>query len=298
MEINMLLPSIIAAAICLILIESHREQSSFVMRHYTIVSDKLKAGSESYCFVLLADLHGHIFGKDNASLAEAVLKSSPDAVLVAGDMITAGNTHGFEAAEHLLSSIALHCPVYYGLGNHEMKMEQEEADGREAYFDYRKRLEDKNIRILSNKSDTFQIRGQSFTVSGLTIPGDAYSRVGARKASADFIREMLGEPAADGYQILIAHNPAGSRSFSEWGADLTVSGHYHGGIVRFFGKYGLITPQFQFFSDKTAGCFANGKGHLVISSGLGTHFIPIRLGNPAEAVFIHLRPEKENEKAG
>lgn len=288
---------IIAAAVCLILIESHREQSSFVMRHYTIESDKLKSDSEHYCFVLLADLHGHDYDADNQKLTDAVLKASPDIVLAAGDMITAKSPQGFLAAEHLLSSIAAKCPVYYGLGNHEMKMEQDDTDGREAYFEYRNRLEAEHVRILSNKSDVLAVRGQSFTISGLTIPGDYYNRLRAPRTNADFIREMLGEPDEDGYQILIAHNPAGEKSFSEWGADLTVSGHYHGGIVRFFGKYGLITPQFRFFSKKTAGCFLNGCGHLVISSGLGTHFIPIRLGNPAEAVVIHLSRKKQNEEA-
>jgi hypothetical protein len=47
-----------------------------------------------------------------------------------------------------------------------------------------------------------------------------------------YMTDMLGKASAFQYQILIAHNPEYFEKYAEWGADLTVSGHMHGGLMR------------------------------------------------------------------
>ena len=52
-----------------------------------------------------------------------------------------------------------------------------------------------------------------------------------------------------------------------------------------------MTPQFHFFEKSCGGCLrAEGKD-VVVSRGLGTHSINIRLNNQAELVAIKLRPQ-------
>ena len=70
------------------------------------------------------------------------------------------------------------------------------------------------------------------------------------------------------------------------GADLTLAGHLHGGIVRlpYFG--GVITPQLRFFPKYDRGLFKRRGKQMVVSAGLGSHSIPIRINNPPELVVL------------
>ena len=45
-------------------------------------------------------------------------------------------------------------------------------------------------------------------------------------------------------QVLLAHNPKYGKTYYEWGADMILSGHYHGGVVRFSEHHGLSSPQY------------------------------------------------------
>jgi len=68
---------------------------------------------------------------------------------------------------------------------------------------------------------------------------------------------------------------------------LTLSGHTHGGQIRL----PLVWP--AFVPSKYGARFAYGHvieegRHLIVSGGLGTSFIPARLGVPPEIVHIQL----------
>ena len=45
------------------------------------------------------------------------------------------------------------------------------------------------------------------------------------------MKEKIGKKGKD-YSILMAHNPAYMDAYKKWGADLILSGHLHGGLVR------------------------------------------------------------------
>ena len=44
------------------------------------------------------------------------------------------------------------------------------------------------------------------------------------------MEELIGKPEDTGMQILLAHNPKYGKPYFEWGADLIMSGHYHGAL--------------------------------------------------------------------
>ena len=106
------------------------------------------------------------------------------------------------------------------------------------------------------------------------------------------ITEALGVcEESDAFQILLAHNPVYFKQYAAWGADLTLSGHLHGGIIRLPLIGGVITPQAKLFPRYHAGKYQIGKKTLIVSRGLGTHTIPIRFNNKPELSVIHLMPE-------
>ena len=98
--------------------------------------------------------------------------------------------------------------------------------------------------------------------------------------------------AADSsYQILLAHNPAYVEAYRKWGADLILSGHLHGGIVRIPGIGGVIAPDLTLFPKYSGDIYRKEDATVVVSKGLGAHSVPIRLLNPAEMVVLVLNED-------
>ncbi len=76
------------------------------------------------------------------------------------------------------------------------------------------------------------------------------------------------------------------KAYLSWGADLVLSGHLHGGIVRIPGFRGVISPGFELFPKYSGGCCREGSQTAVVSRGLGSHTIPVRLFNEAELIVL------------
>ena len=89
------------------------------------------------------------------------------------------------------------------------------------------------------------------------------------------------------YSILMAHNPAYMDAYKKWGADLILSGHLHGGLVRCPGIGAVETPQ-GFFSEIFREMRREGEQTIVVSRGLGSHTINIRLFNMPEVIAIEV----------
>ena len=82
-----------------------------------------------------------------------------------------------------------------------------------------------------------------------------------------------------------------AKEYADWGADLTLCGHNHGGLIRIPGVGSLISPQFQWFPKYDAGSFEFDGKKVIVSRGLGTHTFHIRIFNRAELVFVVIKPQ-------
>ena len=74
----------------------------------------------------------------------------------------------------------------------------------------------------------------------------------------------------------------------KWGADLTLSGHLHGGLVRIPGLGGVISPQIKLFPKYSGELTSEGEQAVVVSKGLGMHTICFRFCNPAEMIVLQI----------
>ena len=90
---------------------------------------------------------------------------------------------------------------------------------------------------------------------------------------------------------MLAHNPAYFEAYASWGADLTLSGHVHGGIMRLPWLGGVLSTSLTLFPKYDGGEFRLGEKRMIVSRGLGSHTIPIRIFNPAELVAVELAPK-------
>ena len=275
--------------IIVMLIDGNR----FVIREYTIESEKIKDGID---LAVMADLHNKQYGAENTKLLESLNQVNPHVVMVAGDMLTAKPGKGYERAASFMEKVAKKFPVYYGLGNHEYRMKIYPENYGTEFLEYMDRLEKAGVHLLDNESTLIQVkRKQRMTnirVSGLSIERFYYKRFRKIYMSREYVDGLIGRVDTDTYQILLAHNPEYFDTYAEWGADLTLSGHVHGGVMRLPLFGGVISPKLVLFPKYDGGHFIRSGSHMVLSRGLGMHTIPIRIFNPAELVVIHLKPKR------
>lgn len=264
--------------------------SGFQIKTYQIKTNKLKAGTCT-TFALLADLHNKEYGPGNECLLQAVKEAAPDAVLIAGDMLIGHSKLSFAPARDLVLSLQQVAPVYYGNGNHESRMRTQKEVYGNRYEEYMEPLRKAGVRELVNDSQRLLVPGGSIWIHGFEMDQHYYQKLRQVSFRDADLTEALGTPQKDAYHILLAHNPVYFEHYAAWGADLTVSGHLHGGIIRLPLIGGVITPQARLFPKYDRGLFWKDSHAMIVSPGLGTHTVNIRILNPAQLIFIQLEGE-------
>ena len=265
--------------------ELARELRCFHVTRYRIISQKLSNLKKPKKIIFLSDLHNYCYGKENEPLFRAVVREKPDLILVGGDMLLRKDHSSYEHTVKFLSRLPAVCPVYYANGNHEQKMKERPRKYKRSFWDYKRQLEKAGIRFLENESVTLLWDENRIRITGLEIPLLGYERWTRNRISKADIEARIGE-AGEAYEILMAHHPAHIPAYHDWGADLILSGHYHGGVMRIPFIGGVVAPDFTLFPNYSGGCYEIGDGTAVVSKGLGVHSVPIRLFNPAEIVVM------------
>lgn len=261
----------------------------FVVVRHTFSSHKIK---KSVRMVMLSDLHNYKYGKDNAQLLTAIEKEKPDMIVIAGDMITAKKKEKFDSTLALLRKLKERYPVYYAYGNHEQKI----SIYPERYGDmgerFEKGLSETGIEPLRNGHCALQ--DANITIYGLEIGHEYFRRSAIKQMPEEYLEERLGKAGKSAFCVLLAHNPDYFPEYAKWGADLVLSGHIHGGIIRVPFLGGFISPALRFFPKYDGGLFQEGNADMVLGRGIGTHSPNVRLFNPGELLVIDLVLPKES----
>ncbi len=261
---------------------------NFQVKTYRILSKKVKKGRRIR-LAFLSDLHGACYGRENIRLAQAVEEAGPDLVLVGGDMMVGEPSPRLKAAQDLLESLVKKFPVYYAFGNHEGRlMENPEKYGK-SFSAFCERLKGRGVRFLRNqKIQTDVDAGVPVALWGWDGQRRFYRKFRRVVMEDGYLERTLGRPKPEAYNILLAHNPQFARSYFSWGADLTLAGHYHGGVCRFSENRGLVAPNFRLFPPYCCGLFSQGEQFMAVSPGLGEHTIRLRVHNPRELFAIEI----------
>lgn len=257
----------------------------FVTVRYQIRSSKIKKACR---FVMLSDLHNKQFGNSNDKLFRAICNINPDGVLIAGDMITAKTGQDMKATIGFIKRLAARYPIYYGQGNHEYRMELYPETYGEMLKEFSDGLKECNIELMKNSHDTLGEYG--IAIHGLSIDRKFYKRFKTLPMDRDYINDLIGEPIDGDFNILLAHNPDYYPEYDNWGADLVLAGHVHGGLMRLPILGGVVSPAIRLFPKYDGGLFEGRNGKMILSRGLGTHTLPIRIFNPGELIVVELEP--------
>ena len=263
----------------------HFELKKFRITSSEYQTDKI---TQSVNFAVVADLHAHVYGRDNDILIQKIKEQKPDMILVPGDMIVSRYPETYETAYQALKKLTEIAPVYFSNGNHESRVSKVPVMQTEAFLAYENRVRKSGVHILNNASEEVILHGGKFCISGLEIPLECYGKGSYEPLPEHFIRDVLGDAKQDSVQILMAHNPMFAKEYAEWGADVSVCGHTHGGLVRIPGIGSVISPQFELFPKYDAGEFNFGDRKVYVSKGLGTHNFHIRVFDRAEVLMIRI----------
>lgn len=278
---------IVAVFIVYCLIEMIRELRDFRVTKYRICSQKLNGIKREKKIIFLSDLHNRMYGEENELPAESIRNQHPDLILIGGDMLVRKDGNSYDKTVHFLAKLPGICPVYCANGNHEQKLKELPDKYEQSYEEYKKALTASGIHMLENASETVKLDEVPVKLSGLEIPLGAYARFGKKELSLKEITDRIGEHGDD-YQILLAHHPGYMKEYLAYGADLILGGHYHGCVVQLPWIGGVISTNFTLFPKYSGGIYQEGEQTAVVSRGLGTHSVPLRLWNWPELIVLEL----------
>ncbi|NCC79895.1 MAG: metallophosphoesterase [Clostridia bacterium] len=262
---------------------------TFAVRNIEVSSKDLPKGFHGYRILHISDLHNSRYGKGNSRLIGEILKQNPDVIFYTGDMISRQSLVEGNFRK-LIEGLAGKVPSYYVDGNHE-----DELQGRdkEAFIEL---LARSGIRHIENEKLHLERKGDRITLYGLRLPRrylrNTYDAEGKETLRKDCLNKLLGTPEK-GFSILLAHNPLYFPVYAEYGADLTFSGHVHGGLVRLPFLGGILSPDRTLFPRYTRSVYEKEKRRIIVSPGIGG--IRLRVFNqPTLYVVTLVRKEPED----
>ena len=239
----------------------------------TIPVPSAPEGFAGYRIAVVSDLHGKEFGEGNQRLLDYVRDLDPDCIAVVGDLLhEAAQLDMVPAVARGLAAIA---PTYYVTGNHEW------AAG--VVPELEEMLETYGVTVLSNEYVMLEQGGDRIALLGAE-DANGYAD---QPTVAQLLDQVRAEQGAV-YTILLSHRNNHYAQYAEARADLTLSGHAHGGLIRLPGTDGLIGPKRELWPAYTAGLYDLDYGQMAVSRGLGNQFPCFRLFNRPDVPLIVL----------
>lgn len=253
------------------------DNTRIVTEEFVYADAALPESFDGFRIMQLSDLHGQLFGEDGARLLRAVQEAQPDLIALTGDFV---DEHTVTAAlEPFVRGLTALAPTYYVTGNHEWGAHK--AKEVLAYF------AEWGVDCLENEYVLLTRGGESIALAGVHDP-NGYADQKTPEALASEVA------AADvPYWLLLAHRSSlFPTDYAPLGANLTLSGHAHGGIWRLPLTDGVFGTNGELFPTLTDGFYEHGGATVFVSRGLGNspRFLP-RVGNPPQAAVITLKKE-------
>lgn len=257
--------------------------TEFEVNEYTFCDRRI---SRDLTFAVIADLHNCEYGPGSCRLLAALEQMQPDFIIIAGDLIEAAPNADSGSAMRLLKKISERWKVYYGVGNHERKLFIR-SDLKKQRDVLVRGLQNAGVKLIHNNS--YEVPGSNVLITGLDIPHGYYRRIIHKSINARGLEGLLGKKQASCYNVLIAHDPSHFGAYVGYGADLVLAGHVHGGIIRLPGIGGLLSPSYTLLPKYDAGVYRSGATSMLVSRGIGSHTINIRINNRPELLKVNLR---------
>ena len=273
-RIPLLLPLLFVTALCALLLV--RSNYSLQVEPFTYTSPHLPEGFDGCTIVQLSDLHGAEFGDDNSDLLKAVREIHPEYIFLTGDLLDRFRETEAEYAIELCADLTKIAPTYFVTGNHEWALGKVRT--------LKSALSEVGVTVLTNEFLTLERNGDSILLAGVDDPNGF-----ADQKTPEELAEEVTAAWGDHFWLLLAHrNNHFVKQYSKLGADLVISGHGHGGIIRLPFTDGLLGTDRDLFPSYTAGFYEANGTTLFVSRGLGNSGRSFRLFNRPQIAVLTL----------
>ena len=222
--------------------------------------------------VLIADLHLGDTNSENRleGITQGINGLSPDIVCMVGDIFNDDyhNIRDPDRASALIKSIKATYGVYASLGNH---------DGGRTLGEMMDFLERSGVKLLND--EYVVIDGRLVLVGRL----DSSPIGGSGELSRKDFSEVMAQVDANLPVVVMDHNPG---NIGQYGGetDLILSGHTHRGQL----FPGSLMTNLLFTVDYGHYQKDSGSPHVIVTQGVGTWMMPMRVGTNNEIVSIRI----------
>ena len=242
----------------------------------TIKSENLPESFSGCKIAHISDLHNTEFGEGNQKLLSVLEESSPDIIVISGDIIDSRRTD-VEVARNFINKAAKIAPVYYTTGNHEARVSEENRIDSVTL--------NENVNVLHNRAVFWQKGEDKIQIIGIDDPTYMDTPYGERFTD----EELKKYKDSDYFKILSSHRPENFNIYVNNDIDVVFSGHAHGGQIRLPFIGGLYAPHQDFFPEYDSGLYTEDNTNMVVSRGLGNSLFPFRVNNPPEIIIVTLK---------
>lgn len=240
------------------------EPNVVTVTKYKIKDDSLKGIK----IVLAGDFHVKPYqAKRLDYVVHKINAQNPDIVLLVGDYVNMHSnymSYPISKTAKKLSKIYSKAGTYTVLGNHDYFKEGQKI---------KQALTENNITVLENRCRKITIGNKSFYVAGIEDLITAFPNV-------ERALKYCKKPT-----ILLSHQPDIFPDLPKNKINLTLAGHTHGGqvVIPFLGP--IFVPS-KYGSKYANGFFEENNNKMIVTKGIGTSILPIRLNCTPEIVVI------------
>jgi len=269
--------SLVALIISLIITAFY---NGLVVRKYIVRTGKLER-DQQVRIVLIADLHSHVYGKNQSHIADLIKRQKPDIIALAGDI--ADDVEPIKGVELFLKALQDIAPIYYVTGNHEVWSGKVD--------EIKKLFRIYGAIVLENSFESVMVNGVELIIGGVDDPDIVHYE--NKKYNYDWHKAVYNKFSTlrdvSAYKILISHRPELIDLYKTLPVDLVLSGHSHGGQVRIpFLLNGLYAPDQGWFPKYAGGMYSHNELIHIVSRGVSYNPRLPRIFNPPEVVVIEI----------
>lgn len=255
------------------------------IREIEYACSDLPEAFDGYRIVHFSDAHiGTYTGSRQWLLQRAVDTINalrPDIVLFTGDLQNVYPDE-LDVQVPILSQLKAHDGVMSVLGNHDYAVYQDCDESQKQRNNKHTIQSERKMgwTLLLNENRIIRRDSDSIVVAGMENWGKM-----KRMPRRGDVKKSLTGISDSAFVVMMQHDPTCWREkiLPECKAQLTLSGHTHGGQVSLLG----LSPASLSY-DEWGGVYEQDGRTLMVSTGLGA-LIPFRLGMPGEIVVITLR---------
>lgn len=244
------------------------------IRHLWIEDLRLGKILEGKIAVHLSDLHMSKIGRREQKVLNILNGLRPDIIFLTGDYVSWKGD--YEASLIFLSKLKAKIGIWAVMGDYDYSRSRksclfchEQGSGKPTYRH--------RVRFLRNALEKVNLDGGTIWIGGMDLERE-------NPFSSKRLPLLKGEEPA----IILSHNPLNFELLDEDLNTLMVSGDTHGGQIPLPSWLWKILG-YEKCGKYNHGLFQKGQKKMVVSQGVGTSHLPIRIFRRPEVVVLHFK---------